>query len=127
MTTVFLPAWFRWSGWRGFAIDIPGIESLLEKAQDVMARSPVNVNKPSEVRTYLGECMDEMEKVTIEETTKKAKLEAISKWHLSEDEECSKCFGEDPDCRRCDGTGMLSSDGAITDRCGQPPGGDPRP
>ena len=107
--------------WRGFSIDIPGIKSLLEKAQDVVARSPVNVNKPSEVRAYLGKCMDEMEKVAIEETTKKAKLEAVSKWHLTEDEECSKCFGEDLDCRRCNGTGILSSAGDITDRCGNHP------
>jgi len=107
--------------WRGFQIDIPGIKELLAKAQNVVAQSPVNVNKPSEVRAYLGECMDEMEKVTIEETTKKAKLEAVSKWHLTEDEECSKCLGEDPDCRRCGGTGMLSSAGDITDRCGNHP------
>ena len=58
---------------------------------------------------------------TIEETTKKAKLEAVSKWHLGEDEECSKCLGEDPDCRRCGGTGILSSAGDITDRCGNHP------
>jgi len=107
--------------WRGFKIDAPGIKDLLAKAHDVVTRSPVNVNKPSEVRAYLGECMDEMEKVTIEETTKKAKLEAVSKWHLTEDEECSKCLGEDPDCRRCGGTGMLSSTGDITDRCGNHP------
>ncbi len=107
--------------WHGFQIDIPGIKQLQTKAHGVVAQSPVNVNKPSEVRAYLGECMDEMEKVTIEETTKKAKLEAVSKWHLTEDEECSKCLGEDPDCRRCGGTGMLSSAGAITDRCGNHP------
>ncbi len=107
--------------WRGFKIDIPGIKELLAKAQDVVAQSPVNVNKPSEVRDYLGECMDAMEKVTIEETTKKAKLEAISKWHLTEDEECGKCLGEDPDCLRCSGTGMLSSAGDISDRCGNHP------
>jgi hypothetical protein len=107
--------------WRGFKIDIPGIRELLAKAQDVVARSPVNVNKPSEVRAYLGKCMDEMEKVAIEETTKKAKLEAVSKWHLTEDEECSKCLGEDQGCWRCSGTGMLSSAGDITDRCGNHP------
>ena len=107
--------------WRGFQIDLPGIEKLLAKAQCVVADSPVNVNKPSEVRAWLGECMDEMEKVTIEETTKKAKLEAVSKWHLTEDEDCSKCFGEDPICRRCNGTGMLSSIGDITDYSGNHP------
>lgn len=41
--------------WRGFKIDIPGIKELLARAQDVVARSPVNVNKPAEVRAYLGE------------------------------------------------------------------------
>jgi len=107
--------------WRGFQIDLPGIKELLAKAQCVVANSPVNVNKPSEVRAFLGECMDEMEKVTIEETTKKAKLEAVSKWHLTEDEECSKCLSEDPDCQRCNGTGMLSSAGDITDYSGNHP------
>jgi hypothetical protein len=107
--------------WRGFKIDVPGIKELLAKAREVVARSPVNVNKPAEVRAYLGECMDEMEKVAIVETTKKAKLEAVSKWHLTEDEECGKCLGEDPDCRRCGGTGILSSAGRLTDQCGNHP------
>ena len=40
-----------------------------------------------------------MEKVTLEETTKKSKLEAIAAWDVKEDEACTKCEGQG--CARC--------------------------
>jgi hypothetical protein len=93
--------------WRGFKIDIEGMRTLRDKAAAKVAASPVNINKPTEVRAYIGEAMDEMEKVIIEESTKKAHLEAIRNWLVEEDEECTKCEGEG--CLRCDG-GTLKAD-----------------
>ena len=117
--------------WRGFVIDVPGIEKLLAAAQAVMANAPVNINKPAEVRRYIGECMCDTEIIIIEESTKKAKLTSVSNWkidleHLEDDdtgaeglqgwrinhsEVCEKCEGSGSyhmkSCPRCEGTGKL--------------------
>ena len=85
--------------WRGFKIDIEGMEGLRDKAAEKVAVSPVNPNKPSEIRAHLNEVMDEMEMITIEESTKKANLQAVSEWEFEEEEECSKCDGAG--CERC--------------------------
>lgn len=87
--------------WHGFKINIPGIQALQKDAQAIVAASPVNCNKPPDVRAYIYECMDEMEKIILETSTKKANLEAVSHWQVTEDEECSKCEGIG--CSRCDG------------------------
>ena len=87
--------------WRGFKINIKGMAKLLAKARDHVRSSPVNVNKPPEVRRYIGECMDDMESMFLEETTKKAKLEAVAAWEIKEPEACAKCNGCG-ECHRCD-------------------------
>ena len=66
--------------WHGFQIDIPGIKTLLLGAKKIVEESPVNVNKPSEIRKYLFECMDETQQILLDDSTKKAILEAISNW-----------------------------------------------
>lgn len=71
--------------WRGFEINKEGMQGLLEKAVDVVAKAPININKPQAVRAYLMEVMDETESVVIEETTEKAKLEGITTWMLDDD------------------------------------------
>jgi len=71
--------------WRGFEIDREGMEGLLQKAQDTVANAPCNINKPTAVRAYLTEVMDEIEAVFIEDTTKKAKLEGIATWTADDD------------------------------------------
>ena len=122
--------------WHGFTINREGIESLKAKAVATVAASPVNINKPSEVRAYVMAAMDGTEHLIIDESTKKANLEAISKWgigklcsncrgkgylkdendtcpqckgvcYVGEPEPCSKCEGRDPQCVRCGGTGLL--------------------
>jgi hypothetical protein len=79
----------------------------LAKAQATVAASPVNVNKPGEVRRYVTEVMDDMESIILEESTKKSNLEAIEGWEIAEREPCSKCQGQDNACPRCNGTGLL--------------------
>jgi len=117
--------------WRGFTIDVEGIKELLEGAQSVMDTSPININKPAEVRRYIGECMCDTEFLIIDESTKKAKLISVSNWKLdfndveeddtgAEDlqgwrinhaEECEKCDSSGTyqckKCPRCEGTGKM--------------------
>ena len=122
--------------WHGFTINREGIAALKAKAEAVVAASPVNINKPGEVRAYVMAAMDGTEHLIIDESTKKANLEAISKWgigklcaackgkgylqtetdicpqcngvcYVGEPEPCGKCEGNDPQCVRCGGTGFL--------------------
>jgi len=90
--------------WHGFKINKPGIQELMCKAQQVVADSPVNINKPSEVRAYVTAAMDDVEKIVLEESTKKSNLEAILDWEIASKEECG-CHN--PDCARCGGTGYM--------------------
>lgn len=95
--------------WRGFRINVEGMKELLAKAEKVVANSPVNINKPQEVRAYMEACMDEVEASFIEESTDRKHLEAIQNtWRVKEDEECTLCYpSAKPECKRCNGTGML--------------------
>ncbi len=108
--------------WRGMKIDVEGIQQLLAKAEAVIAASPVNINKPAEVRAYIGECMCPTELAILEQSTKKANLQSITNWEVEEEpddtgtegfqawsidhnEICAKCMGLG--CVRCEGTGEL--------------------
>jgi hypothetical protein len=94
--------------WHGFKIDIPGIQTLLAKAMEVVGASPINCNKPPEVRRYIYECMDDIEIIgntPLAESTRKANLEAIAKLKITEDEECLKCEGKG--CIRCQSGTLL--------------------
>lgn len=93
--------------WHGFTIDVEGMRQLLKKAEQIVANSPVNVNSPKDVRAYLEACMDDIERLTIEETTKKSKVEAVAQWNVTEPEECTRCSGDDTACKRCGGSGRL--------------------
>ena len=94
--------------WRGFTIDKPGMTSLLESAQAVIDGAPVNINKPPEVRKYITAAMDEMECIILEESTKKANIEAVKGWEIAADEPCTLCtFETDPNCLRCGGSGTV--------------------
>jgi hypothetical protein len=110
--------------WRGFKTNNPGIRILLDKAQALIDNAPVNVNKPTEVRAYIGECMDDMEKLIISTSTKKANIKAVSMWEVLEEETCTKCSGEghhESVCKRCEGTGKLHAIGATTTDHGNHP------
>jgi hypothetical protein len=95
--------------WRGFGIDQPGMEGLRKAAQDKVNAATFNPNKPSEVRQYMYEMMDETEVIQIEATgiwsTKKENLIKIKKkWTVEEEEPCEKCEGKG--CLRCE-DGMM--------------------
>jgi hypothetical protein len=91
--------------WHGFKIDIENIKQLLTCVREIVAHSPVNCNKPAEVRQYIYVCMDDAEKIILEESTKKAHLESILNWEITEREPCEKCGGMG--CIRCNKTGFL--------------------
>ena len=92
--------------WHGFAINKAGMAELLAKAQAVVAHSPVNINKPGEVRAFITAAMDPTETIILEESTKKSNLEAINNWEIAAQEPCGRCEGT-PGCARCGGTGIV--------------------
>lgn len=100
--------------WHGFQINVEGIKELRVKAQVVIDASPININKHKDVRTYIGQCLDDMEKVAIATSTNKKNLEKIRdlpEWDIEQDEPCTKCDGvgkhEHGHCHRCNGTGEV--------------------
>lgn len=98
--------------WRGFEVDIKGLKSLMSEAMEYIKRSPVNINAPTQVKTYIMEVMDETEKLIIMESTAKANLEAVKTFNVVEDEGCTLCDGlcvddDMQDCVRCNGEGVL--------------------
>ncbi len=127
--------------WRGFTIDLGGMRKLLDQAKAVVASSPVNINKPTEVRAYLLEVMDDIESLKIQESTKKQNLESASKYQVivDTDEDDEDDIGTEgvegwdgihvhEFCLKCDGTGQLPT--GICPRCqgkGQLKAGQPHP
>ena len=63
--------------WRGFQIDVEAMKGLRAEAQAKVDASPVNPNKPSEVRAYLMEVVNDEESLIVEDSTKKSNLEKI--------------------------------------------------
>lgn len=98
--------------WHGYEINIEGMKELHKAALDVVNSSPVNINKPSEVREYISAAMDEMEAIVIQDSTRKAVLKGIVSMNFEEEEHgdvCSRCsmlIGEEY-CARCDGKGTI--------------------
>lgn len=94
--------------WHGYVVDTDQTAELLAKSRKVLERSPVNINKPKQVRQYIRDCMDETECLLIDDSTKKSNLEQIrDEMVVEEDGElCIKCMGEG--CLRCRGVGELS-------------------
>ena len=91
--------------WHGFTINTRGMDGTVAKAQAVVAASPVNINKPGEVRAYVTAAMDATEKVILEESTKKTNLEAISNWEIGQM------------CPTCKGKGHLDKETDICPQC----------
>jgi len=112
--------------WHGFVVDVEAVSGLLSKSGAVLEASPVNINKPSQVKRYIREVMDESEATLIDKSTKKANLEKIRTDYvvLREDldeeiseGECVDCEGACK-CTRCDGSGNepLGKDGSPPEK-----------
>jgi len=104
--------------WHGFTINLDGMRQLLAGAKAKVDASPVNINKPSEVRAYITAACDETEAVILEDSTKKTNLEAIAKWEIGET--CSTCKGKgtvsEELCKSCGGIGVTGEPEPCT-RC----------
>lgn len=123
--------------WHGYELDLDKIQELLTDAEARLAQAICNLNKPSEVRAYVREVMDECEAGLIDKSTKKANLEKIRSTYVVKREDldptidagsCTHCGGEEPiegTCQRCLGTGRepgaevcLTCGGTGCRRCG---------
>ena len=98
--------------WHGFEINRSGIQNLYKEALEKVRKSPININKPTEVRAYITEALDEIEALQFEigKSTKKAILKDISTASFLPDEhgtECTKCEGSG--CLRCNHTGKIDA------------------
>jgi hypothetical protein len=104
--------------WHGFTVDTEAVSKLYGKSREVLEASPVNINKPTQVKAYIREVMDESEATLIDKSTKKANLEKIRSEYVvdrdSEDfdeelggEVCVRCLGDGGICPRCEGKGFL--------------------
>lgn len=91
--------------WHGFEYDRQGLLELRAVAENKVKNSPVNPNKPSEVRDFVAEMLEPIELELLLESTKKANLEQIQAWRIEEREACSKC--NEAGCTRCGGKGYL--------------------
>lgn len=97
--------------WHGLVYNQAGVRDLLGEAQHVVDSSPVNVHKPSEIRRWITDVCDEMESLSLDESTRKQVLEPIAKWHIEKPESCSKCMSDGSSiavsCERCNGEKQL--------------------
>ena len=105
--------------WRGFTVDIDAVSRLHTKSKQVLEASPVNINKPVQVKKYIREVMAEEEATLIDKSTKKANLEKIRADYVvradTDDfdpelggEPCVRCMDdEEVGCPRCEGRGYL--------------------
>ena len=108
--------------WHGFTIDVAKTTELLAESRKVLEASPININRPSEVRDYIQAVMDPAEGLLLDKSTKKANLERIQEKYIvpegEEPEECVTCFGEG--CPRCDGRGtLIPGPTAASRRCAE--------
>ena len=106
--------------WHGFRVDTDKTTQLLAESSKVLEASPINVNKPPEVKAYIQAAMDPTEGLLLDKSTKKANLERLeSKMIVPEGEdpeECIMCFGEG--CVRCRGKGVLEPGPTLaSERC----------
>lgn len=63
--------------WKGFNIDLAGIETLREEAEKISVSAP---KAPEPVKHYLGEVMNSIERIFLDKGTKRTILEEIAEW-----------------------------------------------
>lgn len=68
--------------WKGYAVDTDELLNLRNKAIQKVAKTPT---APKQVRAYIEQVLDPIEKVVIEGSTKKVVLEEIAEWKLDDD------------------------------------------
>lgn len=97
--------------WKGFRLDIPGLEDLKKQAQQRVkeVESQVNFKSPALCKRYMQEVLTDMERLAMmvngKTTTKGVILEEISRWKQTE--LCGMCLGAG--CPNCE-NGLISTD-----------------
>lgn len=66
--------------WRGFKVNLDLMKAELAKCEAIIEKSPCNVNATRQVKKYLGEVLDELEKDIISHSVKKPILQLIASW-----------------------------------------------
>ena len=103
--------------WKGYAIDIPGIETLRDGCIAKIENAPVNVNSQKRVKEYLCEVMDPSEMVILEkEGTKRVVLEDMASKVNSECPICQMMGAVDANCEQCKGTNLYTHPAAVRAR-----------
>lgn len=95
--------------WHGFEIDVPKLTEMLKDAKARMDQSPVNLNRPQEVRAYIREVMDDSETALIDKSTKKANLEKIRETYVVKREDLDPELCKDT-CDNCGGVGTVAEE-----------------
>lgn len=99
--------------WKGYKINLEKIQALLDAAQDIVDKSPINIGSVKQVREYILGGLDEQEATKLHKNTKKATLNeyVAMEWEPEDDgEECTRCLGDRSNCFRCESTGRVRVD-----------------
>ena len=103
--------------WHGFEIDTEKVTQLYAKSRKVLEASPVNINKPREVKAYIREVMDETEATLIDKSTKKAHLEKIRDQYVVMEDGIDPELGSDDPCIHCHGSGKQTGADGVVSTC----------
>jgi hypothetical protein len=100
----------------GFEIDKTQLHDQIASSQKIVDSARLNVDSPTQVRNYIEEALDPMERHVCAEHCDKATLKKMTTaFILDEREECCDTFGG---CPRCDGTNWVGPGPMpIVDRC----------
>lgn len=91
--------------WKGYSVDLPGLEKLKEEAKAKMKSTPM---APGPVKYYLGQVLAEEEKEILKDGTGKNILQELAKWKNQECPMCAMLDGVDKDCQVCNGSGRYT-------------------
>lgn len=88
--------------WKGFKIDVPKMQGIIDKNRAKNKLAPGNFNSPEVARRYLMQVIKPEEAAAFSKNGKietgKIILEEIAKWKI--EDVCKDCFGEG--CTKCD-------------------------
>jgi hypothetical protein len=89
---------------RGFRLDMAALDKQIEVSSKVVETARLNVDSPKQVRDFVAEALDPMERIIVARSGAKEVLDKIEKtFTLDEAEECC----DDPNCKRCGGEGTV--------------------
>ncbi len=93
--------------WRGYAINIKGLEKLKEEAREKIRNTPM---ASKQVKYYLGQVLDASERTVLDEGTGRVVLEMLATW---KNQACPLCsmLGDnqvDPECSCCGGSNLYT-------------------